>query len=234
MIFISARSETRAKVSALQLGGDDYVVKPFDALELCARVETVLRRRDAESASPTTMLPSSTAIDRAVNERLSRGAPFTLCYLDLDNLKAFNDYYGYAKADGVVHQTGDLLRAVMKDQGGPDDFLGHIAGDDFVFITTPERAETLGKSITTAFDRIIPLYYNREDRERGYIETDDRYGEKRKFPIMSVSVVAVTDHGGRFTSHSDIASVAAQWKKRAKAIAGSVFLHDDGSERATA
>ncbi|MEZ4270023.1 MAG: diguanylate cyclase [Myxococcota bacterium] len=35
-----------------------------------------------------------------------------MCYLDLDNLKAYNDYYGYAKADGVIRQTGDLLREV--------------------------------------------------------------------------------------------------------------------------
>ncbi len=233
VIFISARSETRAKVTALQLGGDDYVVKPFDALELCARVETVLRRRDAE-ASPTTMLPSSSAIDRAVSERIKRGGAFTLGYLDLDNLKAFNDYYGYAKADGVVHQTGDLLRAVMAEHGSADDFLGHIAGDDFVFITSPERANAIGKSLIDAFDRIIPLYYNREDRERGYIETDDRYGDKRRFPIMSVSVVAVTDPGGRFKSHSDIAAMAAGLKQKAKSQAGSVFLVEDGARRATA
>ena len=85
-----------------------------------------------------------------------------------------------------------------------------------------------------SFDSIIPLYYDKEDRERGYIEADDRYGVRRKFPIMSISVVAVTDPGGCFASYSDIAARAASLKKQAKTVAGSVFLHDDGAERATA
>ncbi|OGQ10208.1 MAG: hypothetical protein A2138_08610 [Deltaproteobacteria bacterium RBG_16_71_12] len=229
VIFISASGDTRSKVRALQLGGDDYVVKPFDAMELCARVENVLRRRAADLASPTTRLPSSATIDRAVTERIKSGEPFTLCYLDLDNLKAFNDYYGYAKADGVVQQTGDLLKSVVAELGGAGDFLGHIAGDDFVFVTTPDRAQRIATSVIEAFDRIIPLYYDRDDRTRGYIETDDRYGQKRKFPIMSVSLVGVTDGGGRFESHAAIAVAAAALKRKAKAIAGSVFLHDDGN-----
>ena len=229
VIFLSASGETRSKVRALQLGGDDYVVKPFDALELCARVENVLRRRAADLASPTTKLPSSAAIDRAVNERLRLKTPFTLCYLDLDNLKAFNDHYGYAKADGVVQQTGDLLKSVMAEHGSPGDFLGHIAGDDFVFVTTPERAERISRCVIERFDRVIPLYYDKDDRTRGHIETDDRFGQRRQFPIMSVSVVGVTDAGGRFASHADIAAAAAALKRRAKAIAGSVFLHDDGA-----
>ena len=63
VIFISARSDTSAKVRALKLGGDDYLTKPFDALELGARVESVLRRRGANTgASPTTELPGSAAI----------------------------------------------------------------------------------------------------------------------------------------------------------------------------
>jgi DNA-binding response OmpR family regulator/signal transduction histidine kinase len=235
VILISARSETKDKVRALRMGGDDYLTKPFDAMELAARVESVLRRRDLElAASPTTRLPGGMAVERAVSRRIEEGRPFSLCYLDLDNLKAFNDYYGYAKADGVILQTGDLLREVVASYGGPDDFLGHIAGDDFVFITTPDRVDALCRSTIETFERIIPLYYNREDRDRGYIETEDRYGAMRQFPIMTLSVVAVTDFGGRFETHAEMAQVAASLKKRAKAVEGSTYLRDDGTSRALA
>lgn len=44
VIFISAKSDVRDKVKGLKLGAEDYLVKPFDALELVARVEVVLRR----------------------------------------------------------------------------------------------------------------------------------------------------------------------------------------------
>ena len=157
-IFISARAETAAKVRALKLGGDDYLTKPFDALELGARVESVLRRREQElGASPTTQLPGSGAIEREVLERLQTRAPFAFCYVDLDNLKAFNDFYGFAKADGVVRQTGDLLREVVAQEGLPGDFLGHIAGDDFVFTTTEPVVDRVCERLIATFDRVIPL-----------------------------------------------------------------------------
>jgi PAS domain S-box-containing protein len=227
VIFISARAETSSKVRALKLGGDDYLTKPFDALELGARVESVLRRKEQElSASPTTQLPGSNAIEREVQRRLMARKPFAFCYLDLDNLKAYNDYYGFAKADGVVRQTGDLLRDIFAQDGVPGDFLGHVAGDDFVFVTSPESVDRICTRIIEGFDRIIPLYYDRQDRERGHIEAEDRFGEKRKFPIMSVSIVAVMSDGVTH-DHAELARRAADMKKRAKAIQGSVYLRSD-------
>ncbi|RKH56894.1 response regulator [Corallococcus llansteffanensis] len=227
VIFISARTETSSKVRALKLGGDDYITKPFDALELGARVESLLRRKEQElSSSPTTQLPGSTAIEREVQRRLAARQPFAFCYLDLDNLKAYNDYYGFAKADGVVRQTGDLMREIFQQEGAAGDFLGHVAGDDFVFITSTESVDRVCQRAIEAFDRIIPLYYDRHDRERGHIEAEDRFGEKRHFPIMSVSVVAVmTD--GLAHDHAELARRAADMKKKAKAIPGSVFLRSD-------
>ncbi|HYI01235.1 response regulator [Hyalangium sp.] len=227
VIFLSARAETASKIRALKLGGDDYITKPFDALELGARVESVLRRKEQElSASPTTQLPGSNAIEREVQRRLMARKPFAFCYLDLDNLKAYNDYYGFAKADGVVRQTGDLLRDIFTQEGLAGDFLGHVAGDDFVFITAPESVDRICQRAIEAFDRIIPLYYDRQDRERGHIEAEDRFGEKRKFPIMSVSIVAVMSDGVAH-DHAELARRAADMKKRAKAIQGSVYLRSD-------
>ncbi|MCP3064851.1 response regulator [Myxococcus sp. K38C18041901] len=226
VIFISARAETSSKVRALKLGGDDYLTKPFDALELGARVESVLRRKEQElSASPTTQLPGSTAIEREVQRRLIARRPFAFCYLDLDNLKAYNDYYGFAKADGVVRQTGDLMREIFAQEGVAGDFLGHVAGDDFVFIASPESVDRVCQTAIETFDRIIPLYYDRQDRERGHIEAEDRFGERRRFPIMSVSIVAVMTDGTQ--DHAELARRAADMKKRAKAILGSVYLRSD-------
>ncbi len=226
VIFISARGDTPAKVRALKLGGDDYLTKPFDALELGARVESVLRRRTSETdASPTTQLPGSAAIEREVRRRLDEKAPFAFCYLDLDNLKAFNDFYGFAKADGVVKQTADILREVVSQLGVGSEFVGHVAGDDFVFIAGVDRAEAICRRVIESFDRIIPLYYERADRERGAIEAEDRYGQRRRFPIMSVSIAAVMSDGS--IDHPELARQAAELKKRAKAVQGSVVLFSD-------
>jgi CheY-like chemotaxis protein/GGDEF domain-containing protein len=227
IIFLSARGQTADKVRAFKLGAEDYLVKPFDAAELVARVEKALARRDLElGASPTTRLPGSSAIETEIDRRLASGGDFAFCYLDLDNLKAFNDYYGYAKADGVILQTGDIVREVVARLGSTGDFIGHIAGDDFVFITTAERADTVCTTVIDTFDRLVPLYYNKADRERGYIETNDRYGVMRRFPIMSVSIACVTRAGRRIRSHNDLSAAAAELKQRAKAIDGSSYVRD--------
>ncbi len=151
--------------------------------------------------------------------------PFAFCYLDLDNLKAFNDFYGYAKADGVVRQTADILREVVSQLGDGSEFVGHVAGDDFVFMVRPEQVDFICRRIIESFDRIIPLYYERDDRERGFIEAEDRYGQRRKFPVMSVSIAAVMSDGT--VDHPELARQAAELKKRAKAVTGSVVLRSD-------
>jgi len=50
LIFLSARDGVDDRVRGLRLGGDDYLVKPFTAIELVARIEALLRRRDAGGA----------------------------------------------------------------------------------------------------------------------------------------------------------------------------------------
>jgi PAS domain S-box-containing protein len=228
VIFVSAKGQTADKVRAFKLGAEDYLVKPFDAAELVARVEKALSRRDRElGASPTTRLPGAGSIETEIERRLADGGDFAFCYLDLDNLKAFNDYYGIAKADGIIRQTADLVREVIGRDGGAGDFIGHIAGDDFVFITTPGRADRVCRRICETFDRLVPLYYNKSDRERGYIETSDRYGQLRRFPVMSVSVASLTSSPlRRFRAYAELAAAAADAKKLAKSIEGSSYVRD--------
>ena len=226
IIFLSARGATADKLRAFQIGAEDYIVKPFVAAEMLARVKKALERRELElGASPTTQLPGSLAIENEIGKRIGE-TNVAFCYLDLDNLKAFNDYYGYAKADGVIRQTGDLVRDVIARLGTKRDFIGHIAGDDFVYITASDRVDSVCNAIIDNFDRLVPLYYNKEDRDRGFIETKDRYGVLRRFPVMGVSLAAVTTTGEAITKYSQLAGAAADGKKLAKTTVGSSYVRD--------
>ena len=225
IMFLSARGDTADKVRAFRSGAEDYMVKPFDAAELLARVAKALDRQARElGASPTTQLPGAEAIQTEIERRLPMHDATVACYLDLDNLKAFNDYYGYAKANAVIRQTGDVIRAIVQRVGGVGDFIGHIAGDDFVFVTSADRVDQVCRGICERFDHLIRLYYDPVDRERGYIETKDRFGVQRKFPIMSVSIAAVTLSHTR--SYAELAEHAAVGKATAKAILGSTYVRD--------
>ena len=226
IMFLSARGDTADKVRAFRSGAEDYMVKPFDAAELLARVAKALDRQARElGASPTTQLPGADAIQSEIERRLGNDdAAAVCCYLDLDNLKAFNDYYGYAKANAVIRQTGDVIRATVHKFGNPHDFIGHIAGDDFVFVTTEDRVDEVCKGICESFDYLIKLYYHPGDRERGYIEAKDRFGVHRKFPIMTVSIAGLSLM--RAKSYAALAELAAIGKSAAKAIPGSAYVRD--------
>src|SRR5205085_5662761 len=85
IIFLSAKGETADKVRAFRSGAEDYVVKPFDAVELVARVGKALARSTRElGASPTTQLPGADAIADEVERRIAAGDTTSVCcYLDL-------------------------------------------------------------------------------------------------------------------------------------------------------
>lgn len=177
-------------------------------------------------ASPLTRLPGNIAIERALLERIRRGEKFALCYADLDDFKAYNDTFGYAKGSEIIKVTGEILHEAKRRFGRGEDFVGHIGGDDFVLITAPENISAVCENIIQEFDRVIPFFYHQEDRERGYIEAVDRYGIARKFPIMTISIAVVSDSSRELLAPTEIAKVAAEIKEFVKKLPGSNYLVD--------
>lgn len=185
--------------------------------------DTQLRYLDA---SPLTRLPGNLAIEQVLRDKMDCGEKFALCYIDLDDFKAFNDKYGYAKGSDLIKMTGEVLYRAKDKYAGKQDFVGHIGGDDFVLITSPDEVELVCQAILNEFDRLIPGYYPAEDLANGYIEGTDRYGVKRRFPIMSISIAVVSDVRRSFTSPIEIARVATEIKDYVKSLPGSNYLID--------
>jgi diguanylate cyclase (GGDEF)-like protein len=228
IILLSARDSAAEKVQGLQLGADDYVTKPFSPDELSARVRATIRRRELEGgANPSTRLPGNIAIERTIRRRIENNLPFAVCYTDLDNFKAYNDTYGFLKGDAVIHQTAHVLLAAVEQHGNQDDFVGHIGGDDFVVITTPDRAERVCAHAITAFDSLAPLFYDAATRARGFIDACDRQGQPTRFPFVSISIAIVSNAQQSILHLAEVAQRSIDLKKRAKEIAGSVYVSED-------
>jgi GGDEF domain-containing protein len=177
-------------------------------------------------ASPLTRLPGNIAIEQVLKGKMLHGEKFALCYIDLDDFKAYNDRYGYARGSELIKLTGEIIYLAKDRHGDPGDFVGHIGGDDFVLITSPENVEPVCSAITAAFDRAVPDHYDPDDRQRGYVEGTDRYGVTRRFPLMTISVAVVSDAQRNFSSPLEIAQVATELKDYIKRLPGSNYLVD--------
>lgn len=177
-------------------------------------------------ASPLTRLPGNIAIERVLMERMRNNEKFALCYADLDNFKFFNDRYGFTIGSEVLKMTGAVVRDAQRLVGNEDDFVGHIGGDDFVIITSPERVAAVCEKIIDDFDREIINYYTPEDRARGQLTGKDRYGVERSFPIMTISIAVVSDAYRDVKSPTEIAKIAAEIKEFVKQLPGSNYLVD--------
>lgn len=177
-------------------------------------------------ASPLTRLPGGIAIENVLKRRLESEHPFAFCVLDLDNFKAFNDHYGYAHGNDVIKETARIIEDSVKAKGSPEDFVGHVGGDDFVVITTPAKMREIGEEIVNRFDGRIPDFYDKQDRENGFIFGKTRYGEAMRFPLMTISIAIVTNEQHKLSNPLEASELAAELKDYAKTISRSVYVVD--------
>jgi len=227
IIMLTGRSEIQDKVHGMDAGADDYLVKPFEPQELLARVRMVLRRTAQElEANPLTKLPGNVSIQKELETRLASGAPLAVCYCDLNQFKAFNDHYGFERGDQAIAHTATILLEAVRHHGNPTDFLGHIGGDDFVIVTTPDRAEPISERIIEQFDAAISQLYDEADRKRGYVLSKDRTGKLVKVGVLSISIAVVTNSEQPLTHVGQIAKIGAELKTLAKRIDKSAYVRE--------
>jgi diguanylate cyclase (GGDEF)-like protein len=234
VIMLTAMTETKDKVHGMNMGADDYVTKPFNIQEFRARVETHLRRSQRDiQASPLTGLPGNNIIEMVIQERITLGEPFTVCYLDLDNFKVYNDRYGFIAGDEVIKRLARITVEATQHHGDESDFIGHIGGDDFVVITSPDRAEAVAQEIINNFRAAIPSHYTEQDRQCGCIVAQDRQGKSQRFPLLSVSIVIVTNRGRTLDHPGKIAQIAAELKEYVKMCGGDQVIVDRRKDSST-
>ena len=119
-----------------------------------------------------------------------------------------------------------MLHDVVKGTCGENGFVGHIGGDDFIFVMSLERLnETCGEIVAT-FDTLVPFQYSEQDRRAGYYFGKDRRGQLHKVPLMTVSIGVVTNERRNFTHASQVSELATEMKSYAKTLPGSVFSID--------
>jgi DNA-binding response OmpR family regulator len=235
VIMLTAKNLSVDKVVGLTAGADDYIIKPFDTLELVARVRSTLRRNaEMRAVSPLTGLPGNQRINEEIAARAAGEAPIAVCHVDLDNFKAFNDCYGWIRGDDVISLLATALKAAGAEVPEPAPFVGHVGGDDFVVICSPDQVEVMTNRVLRFFDEGVPSLHDPDDVANGYISIVDRQGNERRFPLTSVSIGVAMTGRRQFRDHREIVAVATEMKAVAKGIPGSAVAIDRRTDQVSA
>ncbi|HYQ95461.1 MAG TPA: response regulator [Candidatus Eisenbacteria bacterium] len=232
VIFLTAKSTFEDRIHGLELYADDYVTKPWQQSELLFRVRNQLKTRRAQlQSNALTGLPGNVLIETELSRRIANGEKFAFLHIDLDYFKAYNDYYGYARGDSVISFVASLLHEQIERHGMTGDFVGHIGGDDFVVITSPERAHQIAEAVKTGFDTRISSHYDGQDLARGHIMVlSSRQGGVKKFDIMSITILIVSNVDRDVQHSAQVSDIAKELKKLGKATQGSVVQLDRRSD----
>lgn len=145
IIFLTSHTKIDDKVKGLDLGAIDYVAKPFDPIELRARVRSAYRTKylmdllaEKAQVDGLTGLNNRAFFDsRIVNEieRAKRyGAPLALVLSDVDKFKSVNDTYGHTFGDTVLSEVAEVVRNVARST----DVVARYGGEEFV-VVLPEQ-----------------------------------------------------------------------------------------------
>ena len=240
---LKADSYTGVVPAVLWIDGDESLGRAFDAdadevlrddnsgAEVDQRLGVLLRRSDRDvRVHPSTRLPGTMEIESEIGRRMTRGEKFAVCYADLDHFKEFNDRYSYNEGDRVIRILAKLLHDVAKGTCGEDGFIGHIGGDDFIFIIPYNAIPAVCGEIVATFDLLAPYQYSEQDRRAGYFFGKDRRGHLDRVPLMTLSIGVVTNLRRTLTSARQASQLATEMKTYAKSLPGSVYTVDRRSD----
>jgi len=214
-------------MSLLDLDIDDFLLRPINPKEAKIRLElTTCKASKFLDANPLTKLPGNTTIIQKIQKLLDEKRDFALGYVDLDFFKSYNDKYGFSRGDEVLMMTARIIVNTVKEECGAEGFVGHIGGDDYVFIVPVSKAESVCKKIIKNFDSIIPYFYDPPDKERGYIVSKNRQGKIEKFPLMAISIGVVFNINGKLKHYGEASQIAVNLKKLAKKSQKSSYIMD--------
>lgn len=211
-------------VAGFQNGADEFLHGEWREKLFEVRLRKVAERSKRDiSFNPSTALPGPGMIEMEIGRLLKMDEDFAVCYADLDEFKAYNDYYGYYYGDRMIRITARIIRDVVFDicSGG---FVGHIGGDDFMFIIPPNDVAPVCENIIKTFDIIAPYRYAEEDRKRGQITTKNRKGEAEAYPFISISIAVLVNQRGTFTHVGEMSHMLADLKSYAKSMNGSNYV----------
>jgi len=146
--------------------------------------------------------------------------------VDIDRFKTVNDVYGFGRGDEFIISLARALQDGTRHLFGPPAFVGHVGGDDFVIICTPDQIRPLSEHAILTFEQALDSLYDPIDAGRGYLEKLDQRGETQRASLVTVSIGFALSTAARPMTPRDVSAAASEMKTVAKSQPGSYVAID--------
>jgi diguanylate cyclase (GGDEF)-like protein len=215
IIMLTSMSQAKDRITGIKLGADEYLVKPFEPLEVTARIEGLLKRVQKEVyLNPLTQLPGNNIFESEIKNRLNiNQSVFNVYYLDINNFKAYNSKYGYDRGDNIIKLTAGILRSCVSELNEKDSLIAHFGGDDFGIITSALKPDSLARNIIDVFGKTVSKQYDESDRQ-----------QELHNPLLTVAVGTVVVKQNICKHYSEVIDRVRDVWKQAKTKAGDTYI----------
>jgi len=218
IVFLTQKDERSDKILGLELGADDYITKPFDLEELKLRVKNAMARAQYESlTNPATSLPSGRLIEDQLRQ-LMRRDDWGIIYVGIQGFGAFKDGYGFVAGQEVLRFTAMVLGRTVDSVGTPNDFIGHVGGDEFIVVAKKEFVAPIVEDLKKRFNAEVGTHYEWSVRQQGYLIVRDDAGNEKKVDLMSLFIGVVTVDDGPFYDIREITEAAASARREGQTV----------------
>lgn len=199
IVMLTAKSQDMDKAWGREVGADAYVTKPFDPEEVEQLVEKLLGGKEARAGEvefhPLTQLPGYPQVRQALEARKSAGESVLgyRLFFDETAYEVFCQKYGSVKGEEVLKIAAGILQDEIGKTGGRAFFLGHLRNQDLVLVGDSAAARTLADHSLRELEKLLPLRYDTQDRQQGYILRRTQGAEGERIPLLRLQTEEIRE-----------------------------------------
>ena len=220
VVALSKSNHIQDKIEILDAGADDFLSEPINNEEFKARIIAHLRRNFENYFSEKTMLFNSKISYKMIKRIINSNSEWAIMLVDVDNMEFYKEIYGELAHDKLL-QT---YSAIIKSAAESNDYLGQLADDDFIIITTPEKAEKIANYLVYAFDTVVSKFYSQTDAKRGFMFMHGDDEAEDKVNLVSTSIGVISNRYKKYSDLKQAVSSLISTHKLAKYKTGSAYV----------